>query len=291
MRGGLAIAPQTSAFENWFAHPDRASIIVIGNEKGGSGKSTTAMHLVVGLLKQGHSVGSIDLDVRQATLTHYVGNRTRYAATHAGTVELPEHRRLDMPEHLDSAENRDQVLRDFAATIEGMQRLDYIVIDTPGADNFLSRLGHVVADTLITPLNESYLDLDVLIRLDSDGETILGASTYAHAVLARKERRRDLGGPPTEWIVMRTRRAHIESRNRRQLDYLLGELSKRIGFRLIPGLSERVIYRELFNQGLTVLDIGDNVDPDRRSEDRSRRAAREEVDALVGLITGAAPTT
>lgn len=288
MRGGLAIASQAGAFQNWFAQPDRAAIIVVGNEKGGSGKSTTAIHLTIGLLKQGCSVGCIDLDMRQASLTHFVANRARLAAAREIPLALPELRRLDVPERIDGAEDRARALREFAAAIERLQRFDYIVIDTPGADSFLSNLGHVVADTLITPLNESYLDLDVLIRLDSDGHTILGASTYAHSVLARSDRRRDLGGPPTEWFIMRARRAHLESRNRRQVDYLLDELSKRIGFRLLPGLSERVVYRELFAQGLTVLDIED--DPHPRTGDASRLAARQEINALVHAITGGAPS-
>lgn len=291
MNVGLAISPQAAAFENWFAQTARPSIIVVGNEKGGSGKSTAAMHLIIGLLKQGHSVGSIDLDTRQATLTHFVQNRIRHAAQHDNGLELPEHRRLKIPENLDARESRDQVLREFAATIEGLQRRDYIVIDTPGADTFLSQLGHVVADTLITPMNESFLDLDVLVRLDAEGQNILGASAYAQMVLTRAERRRELGGPPPEWIVMQTRRAHIQTRNRRQLEDLLKKLSERIGFRLTPGLSERVVYRELFAQGLTVLDVDDKAPSVRRADDPSRRAARDEVNALVGSITGTKPST
>lgn len=291
MGSHLSILPQPAAFENWFAQTARPSIIVVGNEKGGSGKSTAAMHMIVGLLKRRYSVGSIDLDTRQASLTHYVQNRVRYAAEQDGSLELPDHRRLDVPEHLDSNDSRNEALRNFASAIERMQGHDYIVIDTPGAETFLSHLGHVVADTLITPLNDSFLDLDVLIRLDAGGQNILGASAYAHAVLSRSERRKELGGPPTKWIVMQTRRAQLESRNRRQLDRLLEELSKRIGFRLAPGLSERVVYRELFTLGLTVLDIDEHMDANHRAENSSRRAAREEVDRLVSLVADPAPMT
>lgn len=289
MSSHLSIAPRPAAFENWFAQSTRPTIVVFGNEKGGSGKSTAAMHMIVGLLKHGCSVGSIDLDPRQASLTHYLQNRIRYAAQCDNSLELPDHRRLDAPAQLDSSDGRTQMLRAFASTIEEMHGRDYIVIDTPGADTFLSHLGHVVADTLITPLNDSFFDLDVLIRLDADGQSILGASNYAHSVLARTERRRDLGGTPTNWIVMQSRRAHLDSRNRRQLDYLLSELSKRIGFRLTPGLSERVVYRELFTQGLTVLDIEERTESLRRTGDHSRRAARDEVNALVRLVHETAP--
>jgi chromosome partitioning protein len=291
MSNRLSIVADAAAFENWFAQPARPSIIVFGNEKGGSGKSTTAMHMIVGLLKRGHRVGSIDLDSRQASLTHYVQNRIQHAAEHANGLELPDHRRLNTPARLESNDNRTKAMRGFASAIEEMRDHDYIVIDTPGAETFLSHLGHVVADTLITPLNDSFFDLDVLIRLDAGGQKILGASAYAHTVLARAERRKELGGPPTNWIVMQTRRAHLESRNRRQLDYLLKELSKRIGFRLVPGLSERVVYRELFTQGLTVLDIDDHADSKQRMQGSSRRAAREEVNALIDLIPEPAPMT
>ncbi|MBM3566952.1 MAG: ATPase, partial [Alphaproteobacteria bacterium] len=53
----------------------RAHVIVLGNEKGGSGKSTTAMHLIAACLRDGRSVASIDLDARQGTLTRYLSNR------------------------------------------------------------------------------------------------------------------------------------------------------------------------------------------------------------------------
>src|SRR6185369_4119325 len=66
----------------------RPHVIVLGNEKGGSGKSTTAMHLIVSLLYDGHRVGSIDLDARQGSLTRYVENRKQ---TNAGMlVPLPQ---------------------------------------------------------------------------------------------------------------------------------------------------------------------------------------------------------
>jgi len=284
MSSGFALSTPNGAFQNWFAQTTRPTVIVLGNEKGGSGKSTTAMHLIVGLMERGHSVGSIDLDSRQATLTHYVQNRVRYASRHDPALRLPEHQRIEMQQRAGPEAGRDQVLRDLAEAIEGMQDRDYIVIDTPGSETFLSHLGHIIADTLVTPLNDSFLDLDVLVRLDADGRNILGPSNYARMVLARASRRRDLGGPEPEWIVMRTRRAHLESRNRRDLEMLLEQLGQRIGFRLAPGLSERVVYRELFTRGLTVLDVDDDATAS------SRNAARSEVAALVDMVISSIPT-
>ena len=284
MSTGQTASATSGTIQSWFAQSARPSVIVLGNEKGGSGKSTTAMHLIVGLMKQGHSVGCIDLDPRQATLTHYVQNRVRYAATLDHALELPRHWLVEVSDEADRSMARDEETRGLAAAIEGMQDRDYIVIDTPGSDTFLSRLGHVVADTLITPLNDSFLDLDVLVRLDADGRNILGPSAYSRTVLARAARRRALGGPAPDWIVMRTRLAHLDSHNRRDLERILTDLGPRIGFRLAPGLSERVVYRELFTRGLTVFDVADSLAPWRRLSRSSHAAARREVQALLDMV-------
>ena len=115
-------------------------IIVLGNEKGGSGKSTTAMHVIVALLRAGMTVGSIDLDARQGTLTRYVENRK---AT-AGELPLPLSRHIPIEaSRLDSAtmaaaEDRAR----FTAALAEFGDCDFIVIDTPGSDTGLSRIGH-----------------------------------------------------------------------------------------------------------------------------------------------------
>ncbi len=278
-------APAGGGFRSWFALTRRPWVIVLGNEKGGSGKSTAAMHLIIGLLDRGHRVGSIDLDPRQATLSHYVQNRARFSSQLGRPLELPEHRQVVLSDLADRTAAREDETRELARAIESLTECDYIVVDTPGTDSFLSRLGHLVADTLITPLNDSFLDLDVLVRLDAEGNNILGPSAYSRTVMTRSARRRAMGGPAPDWIVMRTRLAQLHSRNRRDLDRLLTELGDRIGFRLAPGLSERVVYRELFNRGLTVLDLAEEKAPWRRMSGSSHSAARREVRALLDMIT------
>src|SRR5690348_1411769 len=117
----------------------KSYIIVVGNEKGGSGKSTVAMHVIVSLLTEGFDVGSIDLDSRQGTLTRYVENRQHTADS------LPK--RLPMPEHVSiarsKAPNVAEAMREEADALdEAMEQLgrkDFIVIDTPGSDSSLSR--------------------------------------------------------------------------------------------------------------------------------------------------------
>ncbi|MEX0808761.1 MAG: division plane positioning ATPase MipZ [Dongiaceae bacterium] len=258
----------------------RPHVVVLGNEKGGSGKSTTTMHVIVALLRDGWRVGSLDLDARQGTLSRYVENRSAAAAE----LDLPlaTHRRLQRST-LDSvlAARREEAER-FAATMAELADNDFVVIDTPGSDSHLSRLGHARADTLVTPLNDSLLDLDLLARFDAEGKKILGPSIYAEMVWEQKKARALADGGSIDWIVMRNRLSHLDARNKRRMGKLLDELSKRIGFRLAPGFSERVIFRELFARGLTLFDLrqkGAGV-----SLTLSHLAARQEVRGLLDAI-------
>ncbi len=274
----------TRVFRNWFTQSARPSVIVMGNEKGGSGKSTTAMHVIVGLLKGGHRVGSIDLDGRQATLSHYLKHRERFAALSERPLETPEHRRVFVSSQDTTAKARDDEALQLAAAIEGLRDRDYIVIDTPGNKIFLSRIGHVMADTLVTPINDSFLDLVVLVRIDLEGGTVIGPSVYCEMLMDRWKRRQSLGGKPPDWIVMRNRLAHLESRNQRRMDRILQQLAPRVGFRLAHGLSERVIFRELFSRGLTILDLTGSSEPWLGTTGSSHAAARKEVWDLLESI-------
>jgi chromosome partitioning protein len=258
----------------------RPQIIVLGNEKGGSGKSTTAMHLIVALLHNGSSVGSIDLDARQGTLTRYVENRQ---AT-AGELPLPLWQHVPIQaSRLDSAaaaaaEDRANLTR----ALSDLAACDFIIVDTPGSDTGLSRIGHAHADVLITPLNDSFLDLDLLARLDGEGKQIRGPSIYAEAVWEQRKRRALAGGGSIDWIVMRNRLSSLDARNKRDIGRLLEQLAKRIGFRLAPGFSERVIFRELFPRGLTLLDL--NTGKGGPALNMSHLAARQEVRALLQAV-------
>jgi chromosome partitioning protein len=268
-------------------------VVVLGNEKGGSGKSTTAMHLLVALLKRGHSVGCIDLDARQGTLSRYLENRARAARENGVALDLPETRRV----HRSEADTRAQVEAEerdrLEAALSGFAHYDFIVMDTPGSDSFLSRLGHSFADTLITPLNDSFLDLDLLARVDVEGRKVISPSVYSQMVWEQRQRRARAGQAPIDWIVMRNRLGHVDARNKRAMTGLLTQLAKRIGFRLVPGFGERVIFRELFLKGLTLLDLRE--DGTGVVLNMSHVAARQEVRALLQAIAlpcpaAAAPT-
>jgi chromosome partitioning protein len=274
-------------------------VIVLGNEKGGSGKSTTAMHLIVALLAAGKKVGSIDLDARQGSLTRYVENRRKSAEGMLTPLPMPEH----VPINQSKADSRDVATREDEANLaEALQRLsgnDFIVIDTPGSDSALSRAAHIRADTLISPLNDSYLDLDLFGRIEDEGATIRRPSVYAETVWEQRKRRAMAGGKPIDWVVMRNRLSSLDARNKRDIGKLLEQLSKRIGFRLAPGFTERVIFRELFPRGLTLLDLSrkDAGVQWRMSHVAARQEVRELLEALNLLPPepeigqGAEPTT
>ncbi|WP_281018771.1 MULTISPECIES: division plane positioning ATPase MipZ [unclassified Minwuia] len=254
-----------------------AHAIVIGNEKGGTGKSTTAMHIIVSLLHRGCRVGSVDLDARQGTLTRYVENR-RATATRKGIA-------LAWPAHQTVAASGDAE-KDAQAFFSALQQLapfnDFVVIDCPGHDNPLSRLGHNFADTLITPLNDSFIDLDNLADVEPESFDIRRPSRYAEMVWEEKKRRmlRDRGS--IDWVVLRNRLSHLDARNKRRVGDVLERLAERIGYRVVPGLTERVIYRELFLDGLTLLDVmadGSGVDVTM-----SHLAARQELRDLMDSL-------
>ncbi len=253
-----------------------ARIIVVGNEKGGTGKSTISMHMIIGLLERGLRVGSMDLDARQATLTHYLQNRQNRAD--AASLPMPEHMALP-PTHDRQA--------DEARLLEGLTALrdrnDVVILDTPGSDHYLSRLGHSLADTLVTPLNDSLVDLDVLARVEPGTFRILRPSQYAEMVWETKKQRAMRGEMAmVDWIVLRNRLSHLDARNKRDMEKALTELSRRIGFRQCPGLGERVIYRSLFLDGLTLLDLRRDLPGVELT--MSHVAARQELRTLLDAL-------
>lgn len=260
-------------------------IIVVGNEKGGSGKSTTAMHLIVALLGSGRSVASIDLDVRQRSLTRYLDNRKAQAEASS--------RRLAMPEHVDIDGCGEAAAEALTAALRRLTAVhDVIIVDTPGNDSALNRVGHALADTLITPINDSFIDLDVLARVDAgrdvDGELdeatlrVVAPSQYSEMVWEARKRRAAARGTPVDWIVMRNRLSSLDARNKRRMERVLAEMAERFGFRQVAGFGERVIYRELFPLGLTLMDLGSAAGGEPLS--LSHVAARQEVRALVSAL-------
>jgi chromosome partitioning protein len=253
-------------------------IIVFGNEKGGSGKSTAAVQVAIGLLRAGHKIATLDLDARQGTLSRYMSHRE----TH-GDLPMPAHAAI-LPSTLNDKTEAAKADREaLESQIAAFPDCAFVIADTPGNDTNLSRLAHARADTLITPINDSFVDFDLLARVDPATRKILGPSVYAELVWDRRKERAMAGGAPIDWIVMRNRLGHSEARNKREMGEALEELAKRIGFRTAPGFGERVIFRELFLTGLTLFDLGAGVGgpPLAMSHLAGRQEARTLIDAIL----------
>jgi chromosome partitioning protein len=250
-----------------------AHIIVVGNEKGGSGKSTTCMHVGTALVRMGHRVGALDLDRR------YVENRNAFMAREGLTLPSIDYR--DLPEAdgatLDPGENPfDHRLSTAVAALE--TECDFIIIDCPGSHTRLSQVAHSLADTLITPLNDSFIDFDLLARVDPETSKVIGPSIYSEMVWNARQLRARAGLKPIDWIVLRNRLGAQQMHNKKKVGAALEQLSKRIGFRVAPGFSERVIFRELFPRGLTLLDL---KDVGVENLNMSNIAARQELRDLM----------
>jgi chromosome partitioning protein len=273
------------------AASSRARVIVIGNEKGGSGKSTVAMHLAIALLKGNKKVATLDLDSRQKTFTHYIENRHAWAQQTGLSLEIPDHRYFI--EHSDHPTAEDEAADGNAlkGEIEALSRdHDFIVIDTPGRDCYLGRLAHSLADTLVTPMNDSFVDFDVMATIDRETFGVTGASHYAQMVEEARRQRHLRDNATTDWIVLRNRMSMLGSRGTRFLGQGLEDLSGRLHFRCAEGLAERVIFREFYARGLTALDTLDAKTLGTRPT-LSHLTARREIEGLLAALNlGLAPT-
>ncbi|MEE2566843.1 division plane positioning ATPase MipZ [Hyphobacterium marinum] len=258
-------------------------VIVIGNEKGGAGKSTVAMHLAVALMRMGRSIGVMDLDIRQQTFARYLANRRRWCETRGVDLPMPIEESLEpsAERHLDAIEAQ-EAERFKAAMARLKAQCDFILIDAPGSDTFYSRLAHGAADTIITPVNDSFVDFDLLAEIDPDTFQVGRPSLYSELVWDCRKRKAVKEKKSIDWIVMRNRMSMLDARNKRRVGEGLKALSARIGFRLAPGFGERVIYRELFPLGITLLDLTE--DGSAVAFTMSHVAARQELRDLLIVL-------
>lgn len=259
-----------------------AHIIVFGNEKGGSGKSTTCMHVATALVRAGKRVAGIDLDLRQRSFGRYLENRN--ATCLREEVDLPSPILLELPKidesQLEPGENIwDRRLTSAIASEEN--ECDFIVIDCPGSFTRLSQVAHSLADTLITPLNDSYVDFDMIARVDPVTNEVQGPSVYSEMVWNARQLRARAGLQPIDWIVVRNRLGTQYMHNKKKIGDALEDLQRRIGCRVAPGFSERVIFRELFPRGMTLLDLRD-IGIEKMN--MSNLAARQELRELMKEI-------
>jgi chromosome partitioning protein len=264
--------------------PASAHVVVLGNEKGGSGKSTTAMHVTVALLNCGQRVATIDLDSRQQSFTHYIEHRRAWAKRSQVDLKIPMHFCIARGTTLKLDENEAIEFSGFAEAVSSVEQThDFVVVDTPGTDSYLTRLAHSMADTLITPLNDSFVDFDVLGTVDPTNYAVTGESHYADMVREARRQRRMIDGAQMDWIVVRNRVSMVGSRNKKLVGEGLQQLAARLGFRCTDGLAERVIYREFFPRGLTALDSIDQATLGTRPN-LAHVTARQEVMGLIEAL-------
>ena len=223
----------------------RPHFIVFANEKGGTGKSTTAVHAAVALAAAGRRVAAIDLDTRQRTLGRYLDNRVATINRTGTMLPMPIYETFDPAKDDDLDGHLDRLAGDA----------EILVVDTPGRDDPYARAAMLRADTLVTPINDSFVDLDLIGEVDAETYKVRRPSFYAELVWNSRTQRAKTTGSSVDWVLLRNRLQHIEAKNMRRVGNALDELSRRVGFRVIPGLGERVIYRELFPSGLTLLDL------------------------------------
>jgi chromosome partitioning protein len=303
---------RTSIVPSYGAHSP-PHVVVVGNQKGGSGKSTFAMHIIVALLKAGKRVACFDLDLNQRTLTRYLANRREWDRKHSRKLELPDYYPVKERDAYGTARNLKQFiaqlrkdgrdkgdfidssslshnadLRQFISQLREIGRADthdFVVIDTPSGVQHLSLIAHGMADTLITPINDSFFDLDVLVAMEtSDLEPQLSA--YANMVWRALEARSKVSGRATDWVIVRNRLEPVESNNHRQITLVLDVVQRKLGFRIARGLLERPAYREFFAAGLTVFDFAEGSESSAESG-QANSLARVEVENLIreiGLI-------
>jgi len=261
----------------------QARILVFGNEKGGAGKSTVAMHVGVHLLHQGHRVTFLDLDLRQRSLARFFSNRQKWAQANGKTLPLAHEPFLaEKPADLLNLPEAEAKAAFDRALEEALDTADFVVIDTPGGDHVLSRRAHAAAHVIVTPMNDSFIDFDLLGEVDPVTLDVKRPSIYAETVWNSRKIRAAWDGKSIRWIVLRNRLAQLEARNRRRVDERVMALGRRVGFEVLAGLRDRVIYRELFPFGLTVADLSEDINPVAMA--LSHVSARQELRALMASL-------
>lgn len=269
----ISFTPQAQGFDG---RPSSATILLCGNPKGGTGKTTLAMNLLIALAYRGSRIAALDMDCPQFTLGRYLENRRTYVARTGKELPSPLCDAMD-PELLSESNFRKKLS-------EMGEQADIIVIDSQGTLTAASVLAHRYADLVISPVNDSFVDIDLIGELDGADEEIVRLGAYGQMMTnIRAECGRDL----PEWKVLKNRSASLYSRNAGSTAEVLEKLAAHCAFDVVPGLTERVIYRELFREGLTLFDIADEEIGPRLS--LSHVAARQEMRQLLDALTPSLP--
>ena len=260
-----------------------AHVIVVGNEKGGCGKSTISMHLAIALLKKGQRVAIVDIDSRQKSISQYINNRDQYKKQFNLDIKMPTLITIERSSHFHTSKNIESELNNFAQAVSSLEENhDFIIIDTPASDTYLMRMSHAFCDTLVTPINESFIDIDVLGKLNPDNYEVLNTSQYSEIVREARANRRKVDNGVIDWVVLLNRRSPTQTQNAKHLQKALIQLSALVGFRTSMGLTERLVYREFFPNGLTALDDFSMIGT--RYASQAQIAAKFEVEEIINKL-------
>ena len=256
-----------------------SKIIVFGNEKGGSGKTTTAFHVAIALLKASHKILIVDADVRQKSFTRYLENREQTIQSGKISLEIPKI--LNISEEI--LNNIDENTSELQKILDEKKKdFDFIIIDTPGHYNKLSKVLHEQADIIVTPINDSFLDLDLLGQINSEDLSNSKVGVYSNMVFECKKQRALKDKKEIEWYVIRNRISGTSTINMQNIEEAVNKLSSKYGFKVISGFGDRVIFKELFLDGLTLSDAG--LSPKVRMN-LSLIAARQELREIMVQIS------
>ena len=254
----------------------KAHIIVVANEKGGTGKSTLSMHLATKLMYENFKVAVIDLDGHQGSLSKYIENRRKFCTKNKISLPTPIHYIFEPV----AKEANKKEIEDLITELS--QRFDAIIIDTPGSRNYLFELAHKFLHTLITPIGDSLIDLSAIADIDPENGEILKSGHYAQFVWETKKRLAAKDLPYLNWVICGNKVSSLRSKNKDLVFAKLDAISKLYGFRFTQGLKDRVIYKELFLDGLTILDMSSPALHRRMSI--SHLAAKMEINSLAEFI-------
>jgi chromosome partitioning protein len=260
-----------------------AKVVVIGNEKGGSGKTTVTMHMAIGLLRRGVAVGTVDLDSHQQSLSRYLDNRMMWSEDNGVPLVLPEHRLIapSLQDSRSAAQQEDlERLRDGLAALG--RQCEIVLLDCPAGDGSLSRAAHSLADVLVTPINDSFIDLDPLLQFRPGSFQVLALGAYFRMLWEIRNERRRFGQSAFDWVVLRNRLSGLADQNKRNLAHVLERVAPIMRFLLTEGLGERIIFRQLFQQGLTLFDIDEPKTAILPTH--SHEAARKELSVLLDIL-------
>jgi chromosome partitioning protein len=225
----------------------------------------------------------LDLDLRQQSMGHFFANRRAWLSANGAVAPMPVEHPLSADGKALALAPDAEALTRFEEAFEDLAgQADFVLIDTPGSDTAISRAAHGRADLIVTPMNDSFVDFDMLGVVDPVTLELKRHSLYSETVWESRKARAVKDRKQIDWVVLRNRLAPTEARNRKRLEERIETLSRKVGFRIGPGLRDRVIYRELFPFGLTVADLSASIRPVAMS--LQHVAARQELRALMTAL-------